>query len=341
MPLFDLPLAELRDYRSARPEPADFDAFWDATLQSVGNDPLDVRIEPHEMQLPLVETFHLWFSGFGRQPVHCLYLRPSRELSPEPVPLVVQFLGYGDGTGSPLDWLSLPAAGLATIVMDTRGQGARARRAGATGDSGGSESAHVEGFLTKGVLDRDDYYYRRVFTDAVRALDAAATLDGIDADCLAVAGTSQGGGIALAATALSDKVRAAVVNVPFLCDYSRAVTVTNRAPYGELLAFLGTHRGSAEQALSTLDYFDGVNLAARAQAPALFSVALMDDICPPSTVMAAYNRYAGPTSLEIYPYNEHEGGGVAQDELSIDWLRAQLQPTAPTPHSHPMTRGIA
>ena len=38
------------------------------------------------------------------------------------------------------------------------------------------------------------------------------------------------------------------------------------------------------------------------------SVALMDPICPPSTVYAAYHAYAGPKQLSVYEFNEHEGG---------------------------------
>jgi len=60
--------------------------------------------------------------------------------------------------------------------------------------------------------------------------------------------------------------------------------------------------------LSTLDYFDGINFSARAQAKSLFSVGLMDDICPARTVYAAYNHYKGDKSIAVYPYNNHEGG---------------------------------
>jgi cephalosporin-C deacetylase len=52
-------------------------------------------------------------------------------------------------------------------------------------------------------------------------------------------------------------------------------------------AYLAVHRGDVEQAFRTLSYLDGVNFARRAGAPALFSVALMDVTCPPSTVFAA------------------------------------------------------
>jgi cephalosporin-C deacetylase len=44
------------------------------------------------------------------------------------------------------------------------------------------------------------------------------------------------------------------------------------------------HRAAEATAFATLSYFDGVNFAKRATAPAMFSVALMDQVCPPSTV---------------------------------------------------------
>lgn len=317
MPLFDLPRAELEAYLPDRREPADYDAFWRGTLAQARRHPLEVSTTRHTLALHLVEAHEVSFSGFGGHRVGGLFLRPAGSGA---VPAVVQFLGYGDGTGSPLDWLAWPAAGFATLVMDTRGQGARARRAGRTGDPGGSASPHVEGFLTQGVLDPDDYYYRRVFTDAVRAVDAVRELPGVDAARVAVQGTSQGGAIALAAGALADDVAAAMVNVPFLCDVRRAIEVTDTAPYAELLAFVRTRRHDAQRALEVLAYFDGMTMAAHASAPALFSVALMDDVCPPSTGYAAYNHYAGPKELVVYPYNMHEGGGTHHDEEQLAWL---------------------
>ncbi|MEO0598601.1 MAG: acetylxylan esterase, partial [Chloroflexota bacterium] len=47
----------------------------------------------------------------------------------------------------------------------------------------------------------------------------------------------------------------------------------------------------------------------RATAPALFSVGLMDDVCPPSTVYGAYNHYQGEKEMRVYEFNNHEGGG--------------------------------
>ncbi|WP_460467404.1 acetylxylan esterase [Calidifontibacter terrae] len=90
-----------------------------------------------------------------------------------------------------------------------------------------------------------------------------------------------------------------------------------------MLAFVRTHRSSAEQALRTIDHVDGTTLAAHATVPARFSVALMDPICPPSGVFAAHHHYRGPKELDIYPYNEHEGGAADSEIASIQWLQEQ------------------
>ena len=46
----------------------------------------------------------------------------------------------------------------------------------------------------------------------------------------------------------------------------------------------------------------------------------MDDICPPSTVFAAYNHYAGPKSIRVWPYNQHEGGETYQALEKLKFL---------------------
>lgn len=88
--------------------------------------------------------------------------------------------------------------------------------------------------------------------------------------------------------------------MPFLCHFGRAVTLTDADPYSEIARHLKMHRGKEESVLRTLSYFDGVLFAARGSAPALFSVALMDQVCPPSTVFAAHNAYRGEKEIEVY-----------------------------------------
>jgi cephalosporin-C deacetylase len=179
--------------------------------------------------------------------------------------------------------------------------------------------------MTQGILAPATYYYRRVFTDGVRAVEAARAHPLVDASRIGIAGGSQGGGITLAVSALADDLVAVAPDVPFLCDFPRATTLVDTEPYSEISRYLGVHRDRVDQVAHTLSYFDGAVLARRATAPALFSVALMDTICPPSTVYAAYNNYAGPKEIIEYPYNDHEGGGAFHDRAKLRWLSRTMR----------------
>jgi cephalosporin-C deacetylase len=199
--------------------------------------------------------------------------------------------------------------------MDTRGQGSTWLK-GDTPDldllDPSAGNPQYPGFMTRGVLNPRSYYYRRVFVDAVRAVEAAQVHPAVDPERIALTGGSQGGGIALAVAGLmGGSVKLCMSDVPFLCHYRRATEITDTYPYQELVRYLKVHRDNTDRVFETLSYFDGLNFAVRATANALFSVGLMDDICPPSSVYAAHNFYAGPKQIRVYPYNQHEGGQSA------------------------------
>lgn len=318
MAQFDLPLAELERYAPDIRTPEDLDAFWETTLQEARAHPLEARFEPAGEQLRALEAFDVTYGGFGGQPVRGWLILPRHRDGP--IPCVVEYIGYGGGRGFPTDWLLYASAGFAHLVMDTRGQGSGGSRKGDTPDPEGS-GPQTPGFMTRGILDPRTYYYRRVYTDAVRAIEAARAHPAVDGSRIVVAGGSQGGGIAIAAAALADGVAGLMPDVPFLCHMERASRITDAMPYAELQTFCKTHRDRAETVFRTLSYFDGAVLAPRITAPALFSVALMDAVCPPSTVFAAYNRLAGPRDVRVYPYNGHEGGDGYQAQEKLAFLR--------------------
>ncbi len=319
MVLFDKPLEELQVYKPAREEPPDFDAFWQQTIADTRQHPLTARFAPVHFGLETVDTFDVTFAGYGGQSVKGWLMLPR--LRPEPLPCVVEFIGYGGGRGFPIDWLVWSSAGFAHLVMDTRGQGTTWRRGDTPDLPVDGDNPHYPGFMTQGILDPKTYYYRRVFMDAVRAVEAAQDHPSVDADRIAVTGLSQGGGVAIAVSALEPDVKVTMPDVPFLCHYRRATEITDKMPYQEITHYLKTHRDQVTTAFQTLSYFDGVNFASRASAQALFSVALMDEICPPSTVFAAYNHYTGPKAIRIYSYNDHEGGDSYQTIEKLRFLR--------------------
>lgn len=321
MALFDLPLDELRSYRAAAPAPDGFDDFWSDTLAQARRHPLDAVFEPLDTGLTTVESYDATFSGFGGHRVKGWLTLPAGTSGP--LPLIVEFVGYGGGRGFAHAHLLWASAGFAHFVMDTRGQGS-GWSTGDTPDPVGSPPA-APGFMTRGIEDPQAFYYRRVFTDAVRAVEAARSHPRTDASRTAVTGISQGGGITLAVAGLVPDLAAAAPDVPFLCDFPRAITVTDMFPYREVGQYLSVHRGRRQRALETLAFFDGVHFAARAHAPALFSTALEDEVCPPSTVFAAFNAYAGDDKrIEVYDFNGHDGGGPFQQAVQLRWFAERL-----------------
>ena len=318
MAFFDMPLDQLKSYKPERAEPDDFDAFWRDTLEQTRAFALGARFEPYEAGLRTLESFDVTFAGYGGQPIKGWLMLPRQRSGP--LPCVVEFIGYGGGRGYPTDWLLWSSAGYAHLIMDTRGQGG-AWSPGSTPDNGADGNGpQFPGFMTRGVLDPATYFYRRVFTDGVRAVEAARSHPAIDPSRIAVSGGSQGGGISIAVAGLAPDVVAAMPDVPFLCHYRRATEITTAHPYEEIARFCMIHRDKVDRVFETLSYFDGVNLAARAKGRALFSVGLMDEVCPPSTVYAAYNHWAGPKDIRVYRYNHHEGGATYQTREKLNFL---------------------
>jgi cephalosporin-C deacetylase len=316
--LFDLPLDQLRTYLPPRTEPADFDDFWARTLAASRQHPLEAVFTPVDMGMKLLEVYDVTYNGYGGQPIKGWFLLPRQRSGP--LPCIVEYTGYGGGRGLPPDWMFWPNVGYATLAMDIRGQGSSWR----TGDTPDLEvdggNPQYPGFMTRGILHPETYFYRRVFTDAVRAVEAARTHPAVDMRRIAVTGGSQGGGITLAVAGLISDLAVSMPDVPFLCHYRRATEIVDTHPYQEITRYCKQHRDKVDTVFSTLAYFDGVNFAARANSPALFSVGLMDDICPPSTVFAAYNHYAGPKQIKVWPYNQHEGGEMFQNIEKLKFL---------------------
>ncbi|MGN6326796.1 acetylxylan esterase [Pseudolysinimonas sp.] len=319
---FDLPLEELRTHRPDLPRPDDFDAFWDASLAATREHPLDLRRERVDLGYDPVETYDVTFSGFAGDPIRAWLRIPAG--ADGPLPGVVQFHGYHGGRGLAHEPQMWPLAGFAHLSVDTRGQGGGNWTVGDTPDPHGGSGPEADGWLTRGILSPETAYYRRVFCDAARAVEALRAVDGVDPQRVVVTGGSQGGGIALAAASLVPDVAGVASSVPYLCDFREALMLSDATSlgYGEIIAFLRTHGEHQEAVLRTLSYLDVANLVTRATSPALFSVGLMDTVCPPRTVFAAYNRYGGSAKdMVVFDYSAHEGGGPRHLWTELEWAR--------------------
>jgi len=185
--------------------------------------------------------------------------------------------------------------------MDTRGQGSGLAQRRYPDIPDGA-NPFVPGFMTQGILDPKSYYYRRVFTDAVRAIEAARGNVAVDEDRIAVTGASQGGGITIAVSGLLPDIPVAMPEVPFLCHFPRAIGLTENAPYSEIVHYLSVHRDKEDTVFQHAVLFRWRQLRRPLESPgAVFDGAHGYDL-PPSTVFAAYNYVDATKEIKVYRF---------------------------------------
>jgi len=109
---------------------------------------------------------------------------------------------------------------------------------------------------------------------------------------------------------LEPRIKLAAPVFPFLCDYQRVwQKELAKQAYLELDEYFRRFDPlhEREQDLFTkLGYIDVQYLAPRIRAEVMMAVGLMDDVCPPSTQFAAYNKIQANKSLRVYPDFRHE-----------------------------------
>jgi cephalosporin-C deacetylase len=319
MPNIDLPLEQLRTYSPGDTEPPDFDEFWSSTLEQArrdaGSDGPALEIGDPYRPLSRVEANQVWMTGLGGGRVAGWYVRPSGS---GPFPGIAHFHGYSGRGARPLEVYALAAQGVAVLSIDCRGQGGRSP------DVPAVDGGHRAGWLTRGLDDPAKHYYRYVFSDVVLAVEALCSRDEVDTERVAVTGMSQGGGLSLAAAALSGKVSFVWSDEPFLSDFPRAVEITPNPPYTEVSDFVRARPELEGTVFRTLAYMDVANHARRVRCPAVVTVGLWDEICPPSSVFAAFNRLASTDKeLVVFPFHGHQVT-YDIDERRFSWLLERL-----------------
>ncbi len=312
MPIFDLSLPKLHEYAGRNPRPDDFDAYWDRALAEMRATDPQVELVPHTLATPFADLFHLWFTGVGGARIHAKYIRPKH--APEPHPAVLLFHGYSGSSGDWVDKLHWAARGYSVAALDCRGQG------GLSEDVGGVKGNTLRGHIIRGLDDAPDrLLFRQIFLDTAQLARIVMAMPEVDADRVGATGGSQGGGLTLACAALEPGIRRAAPIFPFLCDYQRVWEMDLAVnAYEELRLYFRNfdprHEREAE-VFSRLGYIDNQHLAPRIRAEVLMPVGLMDQICPPSTQFAAYNRIPSAKNLLIYPDFGHENLPGAQDHI--------------------------
>jgi len=276
---------------------------------------LDAKVEivPAKFTAALADCFDMSFTGVGGARIHAKYLRPKA--SQKPHPAVVIFHGYSGNAGDWFDKLAWVAQGVSVFALDCRGQG------GFSQDRGGVTGTTLRGHIIRGLDDApQQMLFRQIFLDTAQLAGLAMQMPEVDPQRVGATGGSQGGGLTLACAALEPRIKLAAPVFPFLCDYQRVWEMDlATGAYEELRTYFRQfdplHQREPE-IFTKLGYIDCQHLAPRIRGEVLMVTGLMDQICPPSTQFAAYNKITAKKNMAIYPDYGHEGLPGASDTIS-------------------------
>lgn len=301
MPILDMSVKEMEQYKGINPKPADFDSYWDKSLKELDTFDWNVELIESEFQVPFAKCYHLYYTGAKNARIHAKLIVPNKTSGAA----VVQFHGYTGDSGEWSNMLSYAALGYVTAAMDCRGQG------GLSEDVGGVTGGTLYGFIIKGVdSGPEELYFRQVFLDTKQLVNIIMNRDDVDENRVGVMGGSQGGALTIACAALEPRIKKVSPVFPFLSDYKRVweMDLDQDAYVGlrEYFRKFDPTHDKEELFFETLGYIDIQHLADRIEGHVLFATGLIDPICPPSTQYAVFNKIKSPKQHVLYPDFKHE-----------------------------------
>jgi cephalosporin-C deacetylase len=282
---------------------SDFHEFWKDSLAELAAIPPEFQIARQETDKEM-ELFEVSMKSHGGVCVRG-WLEVPNAAGPHPV--VIRVPGYGQNMRPISRWDDM-------IVFSFNPRG--------HGNSQDDVPGKPVNYWIRGLDDKNGYYYRGAYLDCLRAVDFIASRADVDQDRIAVWGGSQGGGFAFATASLDRRIDLCAADIPFLCDWVNYFKLTR---WPEMDGWITAKpERTWTSTLKTLSYFDTMNLADRIQCPTLMGVGLQDQVCPPTTSFAAFNRIAGPKSFKMYV---NQGHGLGRDHYSRvwNWIRESFE----------------
>lgn len=293
-------------------QPRDFVKFWQTALKEARKVPLEptyreIADATNDQFVTRLVRLHVgkdkWMQG---------YLTVPR--SGGPFPVVLCLPGAGSGKITPSDYFPKQGCIYMKIEIHDNDQ--------LLPDDAYNEmrKKKCDGYMQRGIVSRDSYYYKDVYIGCVRAMDFLCSLPEWDGKNAIVTGGSQGGALTIVTAALNEKVTACAPFYPALCDLTGFLH--HRA--GGWPKFFADISVDKDEAEATLPYFDVVNFARQLRVPTFMSWGYSDDTCSPTSVWAAWNVITAPKTCDITPASSHWRFSSSQAKC-LRWMQAQLQ----------------
>jgi cephalosporin-C deacetylase len=305
----------------ATDEPSDFDQFWSEAKETLAKLPVDARLTLlSDYSTATVNTYHVSLRNVGNDGnasrFYGILCEPKAE-GKYPALLNVPGAGVRPYRGL----VHLAERGIITLQLGIHGVPVTLDQSVYDGLGRGA----LNGYPTFGLDHRDRYYYKRVYLGCLRGNDFLVEHSKWDGQNLGVTGGSQGGALAIVVAGLDPRVTAVAAYYPALADLTGYLK--NRAggwPHMFRSADPGSHR--SEDKIQTSKYYDVVNFARKVKAPGLYVWGFNDEVCPPTSMYAAYNVIPGPKSLLLALETGHN---IVPEETAISdqWLIKALKAT--------------
>ena len=275
--------------------PADFREFWETQVAQLRAVPLQVKRE--KLRTPYDKTvfqYELRFNTHDDTEIVAWFFCPAN--ATEKLPCVVHFHG-----GSMYKTLqhSIVATGVCCLDIDVRGQGGESvdRAVYSMGDINGD-------VMTRGLLDKNDFYMRNIYLDAVRTMDVAASLPEVDPQRIVTYGGSQGGALSIAASALSGHSKKCYTYVTSYCCIKQRI-LDGTGVFRWTNEYLKRFPEETDRVFDMVEYFDAKNMVSLLQVPTDFCLGMADAICLPHYVYSAYHHATCEKSMMIVPFAPH------------------------------------
>lgn len=295
---------------SPQDKQSDFDAFWAETLAGLAATAPEYKFIPlKEYSNDVRKAYKVEMKSFGGETVSGLLYVPVAEGK---YPAMISYMGYGSDV-----WYAHPSDNpeMIDFMLCVRNQAFN------------REPGEKDDWCARGIENKETYYYRGAFADAVRAVDLVCSLDKTDADRVFANGESQGGALTLVAASLDQRIKAIAPSAPFLNDYKDYFALAHW-PAGPILAAAKEKGMSEEELYKVLSYFDVKNFTDRIQCPVLMAIGLQDTVCPPHTNFAGYNHIPSEKSWICYPHSGHnvweqKGWPVTKQQFFEKYIKQQ------------------
>ena len=298
----------------AMPSPDDFELFWAKKLKQLRNSPINPEVTEVASPEPDVEISDVQLDCLNWSPASA-YLAKPKGAKPKSLPAVLWVHG-AHILPSFLD-RAIRGAKMGMLSMDLNGHGFPNGKDAEFYKKHPINKLQAHGYYEKaytypydGCEDRETSYFLGMYLRLIRALDFLKQQSEWDGKILIVRGFSQGGVQALVAGALDPQVTFVASGITAMCEHGGAIKGWPR--------FIMTNREDDVNAriLNAVRYYDSTNFARLIQTETIMSVGFIDQVCPPTTVYAAYNSLTGKKRIVNMPLVSHEAVDI--QEKSFD-----------------------